>query len=305
MKYWLSHITRMSIPMALVLLVCASGMWVIDYIRMPELWGTILGSQLLTLVSGLLLCMTLYRAKISDNFSLLPAVLYVSAVGIFPYLREHWEPQLIAVILLLFLYATRDMTNSHEPNSLVMLMTILLCVTALWVPDAMWCILMLWLVVLLQGTFSLRTIMASLLGIILVGIYYAILLYYDIAEKWDYATLVDREWFGQSLPACITGTVGIMYAGFLGLASGAFIRSSYDLVSARMLLYHAVLTGLLSSPLIAFTATNQGIWVLMPLSLSATAGIYMLQRESESRGVSLIMYLTGAAALYLWIVLTL
>ena len=51
--------------MALLLLVCASGMWVIDYIRMPELWGTILGSQLLTLFSGLLLCMTLYRAKVS------------------------------------------------------------------------------------------------------------------------------------------------------------------------------------------------------------------------------------------------
>ena len=52
--------------MALLLLVCASGMWVIDYIRMPELWGTILGSQLLTLFSGLLLCMTLYRAKVSE-----------------------------------------------------------------------------------------------------------------------------------------------------------------------------------------------------------------------------------------------
>ena len=76
--------------MALLLLVCASGMWVIDYIRMPELWGTILGSQLLTLFSGLLLCMTLYRAKVSEDFSLLPAVLYVAAVGVLPNLREHW-----------------------------------------------------------------------------------------------------------------------------------------------------------------------------------------------------------------------
>ena len=92
--------------MALLLLVCASGMWVIDYIRMPELWGTILGSQLLTLFSGLLLCMTLYRAKVSEDFSLLPAVLYVAAVGVLPNLREHWEPQLIAAILLLFLHAT-------------------------------------------------------------------------------------------------------------------------------------------------------------------------------------------------------
>ena len=170
--------------MALLLLVCALGMWVIDYIRMPELWGTILGSQLLTLFSGLLLCMTLYRAKVSEDFSLLPAVLYVAAVGVLPNLREHWEPQLIAAILLIFLHATRNMTDNHEPNGMVMLMTILLCITALWVPDAIWCILMLWLVVLLQGTFTLRTIVASLLGIILVGIYYAILLYFDIADRW-------------------------------------------------------------------------------------------------------------------------
>lgn len=291
--------------MALLLLVCALGMWVIDYIRMPELWGTILGSQLLTLFSGLLLCMTLYRAKVSEDFSLLPAVLYVAAVGVLPNLREHWEPQLIAAILLLFLHATRDMTDNHEPNGMVMLMTILLCITALWVPDAIWCILMLWLVVLLQGTFTLRTIVASLLGIILVGIYYAILLYFDIADMWEYNELFEREWFGVSSPICITATVGVMYAGFLCVAGGAFRRSSYDLVSARMLLYHAVLTGLLSSPLIVFTTVNQDIWVLLPLSLSTTAGIYMLQHESESRGVSLLLYLIGAVALYMWIVLVL
>ena len=72
-----------------------------------------------------------------------------------------------------------------------------------------------------------------------------------------------------------------------------------------MLLYHAVLTGLLSSPLIVFTTANEGIWLLLPLSLSTTAGIYMLQHESESRGVSLILYLAGAVALYMWNVLTL
>ena len=116
---------------------------------------------------------------------------------------------------------------------------------------------------------------------ILVGIYYAIMLYFDIANMWDYNELFEREWFGFSSPICITATVGVMYAGFLCVTGGAFSRSSYDLVSARMLLYHAVLTGLLSSPLIVFTTVNQDIWVLLPLSLSATAGIYMLQHESE------------------------
>ena len=108
--------------MALLLLVCASGMWVIDYIRMPELWGTILGSQLLTLFSGLLLCMALYRAKVSEDFSLLPAVLYVAAVGVLPNLREHWEPQLIAAILLIFLQDHRKKIRQRRTTTATMTM---------------------------------------------------------------------------------------------------------------------------------------------------------------------------------------
>lgn len=305
MRYWLRHITQMPLPAALLLLVGALCMWLPDYIRMPELWLTTLIAQVFTLLNAVLLCMTLYRAKATAHFTLLPAVLYVLTVGVFPFLRVHWQPQLIVAILLFFLYATRDMTDTHEPNDLVFYITLLLCLAALVSPDAGWCIAFLWLVVLLQGAFTLRTILASVLAVALVGVYYWLAVYVGWIEMWDYTFLFDRQWIGYDQPAALSTTVIILMLAFLYASGGAFRRSSYDLVSTRMLLYHVVFIGLLSAPLILLTAAEHDIWALLPLALSATTCIYLLQKESESRGITLLIYIIGTIALYLWLVFSL
>ena len=280
-------------------------MWVVDYTRTPELWLTILSTQTLVLINAILLSMALYRAKATAHFSLLPAVLYILTVGVFPFLRVHWQPQLVVAILLFFLYATRDMTDTHEPNDLVFFVTLLLCLTALMSPDAVWCIAFLWLVVLLQGAFTLRTIFASLLAAALVCIYYVLVLYVGWAEMWDYTFLFDRQWIGYNQPVALFTTVIILMVGFLFASGAAFRRSSYDFVSTRMLLYHVVFIGLLSAPLILITATELDSWALLPLSLTATTCIYLLQKESESRGITLLVYIVGTITLYLWLVLSL
>lgn len=295
----------MSLQTALLLLVAALCMWIPDYVRTPGLWSAVLTTQLLAALNGILLCMVLYRAKATAHFSLLPAVLYVAATGILPLLRVHWQPQTVAAILLFFLYATRNMTDSHEPNDLVFFVTVMLCAAALFMPDALWCIGFLWVVVLLQGSFTLRTVCASVLGAALVIIYYVLAMYIGRAEPWDYSQLFARHWFGFELPMFETLAIGAMMAGFLTVAGGAFRRSSHDLVSTRMLLYHVVLLGLLSALLIMWTTAQPYCQVLLTLALSATAGIYLLQKESESRGITLSVYLIGAATLYLWLILTL
>lgn len=305
MRYFLRHITQMPLPAVLLLLVGALAMWVVDYTRTPELWLTILSTQTLVLINAILLSMTLYRAKATAHFSLLPAVLYILTVGVFPFLRVHWQPQLMVGILLFFLYATRDMTDTHEPNDLVFFVTLLLCLTALMSPDAVWCIAFLWLVVLLQGAFTLRTIFASLLAAALVGVYYVLALYIGWAEMWDYTFLFDRQWIGYNQPAALFTTVIILMVGFLFASGAAFRRSSYDFVSTRMLLYHVVFIGLLSAPLILITAAELDSWALLPLSLTATTCIYLLQKESESRGITLLVYIVGTITLYLWLVLSL
>lgn len=295
----------MPLPVAVTLLVAALCMWLPDYMRMPELWSSTMGAQSLVALNGILLCMVLYRAKATGHFSLLPALLYIAATGIIPYLRVQWQPQLIAGILLYFLYATRDMTDSHEPNDLVFFVTVLLSLAALLVPDALWCIVFLWIVVLLQGLFTMRTILASVLGVALVTIYYVLAMYMGWAEPFDFSLLIERHWFAHELPGSITTVMAVMLVAFIVVSVSAFQRSSYDLVSTRMLLYHALLIGLLSTPLIVLTPARPDEQVLLPLALSATTGIYLLQKESESRGVTLLLYLAVALAAYLWLLFTL
>lgn len=305
MKYFLRHITQMSLPAVIALLVASLCMWIPDYSRTPELWGSTLTTQVLVTLNSILLCMVLYRAKATGRSSLLPAVLYVLAAGVVPYLRVHWQPQLIVGVLLYFLYVTRDMSDTHEPNSLVFFVTLLLCLVSLLIADALWCIVFLWVVVLLQGAFTLRTVLSSLLAVALVAIYYALAIYVDRADVWDASLLLDRQWVGDTQPACLSIAEGVMTLAFLVVTGGAFVRSSYDLVSTRMLFYHIVLWGVLSAPLILFAPSEVGFCVMLPFVLSAVTGIFLQQKESESRGVTLLLYIIGAVSLYLWLVISL
>lgn len=305
MKYFLRHITQMSLPAVIALLVASLCMWIPDYSRTPELWGSTLTTQVLVTLNSILLCMVLYRAKATGRSSLLPAVLYVLAAGVVPYLRVHWQPQLIVGVLLYFLYVTRDMSDTHEPNSLVFFVTLLLCLVSLLIADALWCIVFLWVVVLLQGAFTLRTVLSSLLAVALVAIYYALAIYVDRADVWDASLLLDRQWVGDTQPACLSIAEGVMTLAFLVVTGGAFVRSSYDLVSTRMLFYHIVLWGVLSAPLILFAPSEVGFCVMLPFVLSAVTGIFLQQKESESRGVTLLLYIIGTVSLYLWLVISL
>lgn len=280
-------------------------MWVVDYVRTPDDWLIILLTQGLTIINASLLSMVIYRAKASSHFSLVPALLYVATIGIFPYLRVHWQPQLIVGILLFFLLTTRDMSDTSESNGVVFFTTLLLCLTSLLVPDALWCIFLIWIVVLLQGAFSLRTVFASLLAVLLVIVYYVLLMYVGCVDAWDPSVLLDRQWVGMRVPSALAVSVGLLMIGFLLVTGGAFARSTYDLVSTRMLLYHTVVWGLMSAPLVLFSASEQDSWVLTTIALSGTTGIFLLQKESEARGVTFLLYLIGATALYFWLVFSL
>ena len=280
-------------------------MWIVDYIRTPESWLSLLATQGLVVLNAGLLCATLYRAKATHHISLLPALLYILTVGIFPFLRVHWQPQLLAAVLLFFLLATREMSDTHEPNGLVFFVTIMLCLVTLVVPDAIWCLPLLWLVVLLQGAFTIRTILSSLIAVMLVAIYYVMAMYFAGVEAWDGSVLIHRQWFSHIMPVSMTVATYILIGSFLLVTGSAFRRSSYDLVSTRMLLYHVVFWGILSAPLILYAAAQTDIWVMLPLTLSAIMGIFLLQKESEARGITLLIYIVGALALYFWLLFSL
>lgn len=305
MKYFLRHITQMRPSVAVLLLMGALGFWVVDYVRTPDEWFSLLLTQCMVVLNAGILCSVLYRAKATLRFSLIPALLYITAIGIFPYLRAHWQPQLIAGILLFFLLSTRDMSDTHEQNGTIFFVTVLLCLATLLIPDALWCILFIWIVALIQGAFSLRTVFASLMAVALVAIYYTLAIYIGWADVWDLSVLLNRQWIGSRMPVSLSVTASVLMVAFLIVTGSAFRRSSYDLVSTRMLLYHSVMWGLMCMPLILFSSEEPSCWVLLSLSLSATTGVFLLQKESEARGITLLLYLIGALALYLWLLISL
>ena len=305
MRYFLRHIAHMPMSVAFLLLVCALGMWGVDYARLPEQGLTVLITQLLTLLNAGLLCSVLYRAKAAQHFSLVPALLYILTIAVFPYLRVHWHPQVLALLRLFFLFLTRDMSDDNEPNGILFFVTILLSITAAFAPDALWCIMYLWIVVLVLDCFSLRTVLASLLAVGLCAIYYFFAVYLGWIQLNDWSVLIQRTWFAQLLQPAVITVVFILLAGFLMVSGATFRRSSYDLVSTRMLLYHIVMLGLFATPLVLMAAPEPNFLALLVLSIAGTTGIFLLQIESESRGITLLLYGIVSVALYMWLLFTL
>lgn len=305
MRYFLRHIVHMRMPVAFLLLVCALGLWGVDYARMPEQWLTVLITQLLAVLNAGLLCSVLYRAKAAQHFSLVPAISYILTIAVLPYLRVHWQPQVLVLLVLFFLFLTRDMSEDNEPNGILFFVTLLLSITATFAPDALWCVVYLWIVVLVQGCFSPRTIIASLLAVGLCAIYYFLAVYYEWIQSNDWAVLINRSWFAQLQQPAIVTVVFVLMAGLLMVSGLAFRRSSYDLVSTRMLLYHIVMLGLFSMPLVLMAAPEPLCMALLALSFAGTTGIYLLQKESESRGITLLICIIGTVALYMWLTFSL
>ena len=305
MRYFLRHITKMHMPVAILLLVCALGMWVVDYIRMPEQWVMLLFTQIMSLMNALLLCSVLYRSKASAHYSLLPGVIYVVMVAVFPYMRLHGAPHFMALLLLFYLLITRDLSEDNESNGIPFFITLLLSLLAYFSPDALWCIIFLWVVVIVQGCFSLRTVIASLLAVALCAVYYQIAVYLGWLESVNWPELIHRQWLGNVYQPMVVIAVISLLAAFIYVVVAAFQRSSYDLVSTRMILYQVVLLGVLSAPLIILPPSRPDSLVLLPLSLAATTGIYLLQKESESRGITLLVYLAGAIVLYISLIVNL
>ena len=274
-------------------------MWVPDYLHTPELWLDLLLAQVLVTVNAVFLAILLYQAKASRSFTGLPIPLMILAVAVLPQMRYYWLLQLWVFVILLFLYLMRDASDSQPPNGYVCFISLALCVLALWTPDTLWCIVYLWLVMLLSSAFSLRTIMASAIAVGVFAFYYGIAYYLGWVGEWSFDALLNRSWFAQNIPAHEVVTLAAVLIGTFAIAFAAFRRSSYGFVSTRMLLYHSVLLYLVATPLIVYDHPEGGVMcAMMAVATPAITSIYLLQKESESRGITFLVYVLAAVGLY-------
>lgn len=275
-------------------------MWIPDYLCAQQLWVDLMITQIMVVVNAVFLAVLLYQAKASRSFTALPVPLTILTIAALPEMRFDWVWQLWIFTILLFLYLVQDVSDTQSPNGYIFFTSLILCVLSLWIPDASLTILYLWLVVLFYSAFSLRTIFASAIAVAVFAFYYAIAYYLGWTDEWSWIGLIERTWLGYSVSAQWMLTIVVALAGTLAIAFAAFRRSSYGFVSTRILLYHSAALYLVAIPFVLFPAADGGaMHAMLALAIPAITSIYLLQQESESRGITFLVYLLVAFALYM------
>lgn len=281
-------------------------------------------SLLTVLINALMVAVLLYSVKVNRYFSLLPAAIYilgVAAITQFFSFRNgeiaHLSPTspytligyAIVTTLLVFLWllsndtSTETTTHNTQDNAVlsryVFVTTIVLTILALVNKHAVWLIPLLWVAIIFTGGFSIRYILASVIGI-------AGVMFVCFAIK---TCLPDNS---QIFTSVVTDALSAPYVMFRPLTWSGFIiatfnlilivaalwRSSHNFVSTRIILYITAITFLAYIPLGLFLPSECFIQ-LLPFTLAVAGGIFFSQRQTEVRGgIAVVLLLALIACLF-------
>ena len=196
MKF-LSRITRMSLPVALVLSVVVLCGWIPSFFIAD--WRQVLPTLLLAVVNGALFWYLIVCARLTRDRDGLPLFIYLLSVTVFPVYHVCWQGQTAVVCMLLLLLLLRKAFREEEPTENAFVATLLLLGASLVLPDMVWLIPVVWIAYILLHSFGLRVWLATLIGAVVFAIYFLLVWHLGWIEN-AYSRIFERAWMFSVLP---------------------------------------------------------------------------------------------------------
>ncbi len=183
--------------MAILLSVGCIGFWVPDFIvpYLDVIWP-ILGTLLLTFLNAFFLVFLLYQRSITRKIDGISCVIYLFAISTIPILHTKWLLQLVILIFQVILWIITSCYRQEHAVEQAFLSSILLCITALFLPDILFLLPVIWLMFVALRAINIRVFLASIIGAIVV------LFYISLCSKLGWLHLVDITdiWLRDSTP---------------------------------------------------------------------------------------------------------
>lgn len=170
-------------------------MWLPDFLLPhPDISVyTVAGTAMLTIINSLLLMAITWRTNITRSRSSLPIILYLSLTSSITTLHTDWRSQLVVVAVQLTLLLTLSTYHREHAVEEAFLSTLLICTSALIMPDILCLIPIVWLLFIIQRALTIRTWLASLTGGAIVAIYATLLHYTGLIRIGTFSELTARQ----------------------------------------------------------------------------------------------------------------
>lgn len=296
MGHLLKHITKLALPIAALLLVGLGLLWIPSFREQQT--GSVLLTLSLTILAAAILQFFFHFSGMTRETDILPALLYVAAISVFPVLHNQWESQIAVCAILIIMhilfrgFREKDTTEDAFISSLVLLLASLL------VPDMIWLFPFIWIAYIILSAFNMRTMLATLIALGMFVLYLGIGLYFDKIDN-PFLSLLDRQFIFESADP----EEWIMQAVLMFMGCYFFIitviRVDRDSVRQQAVLTLFALFFAATIVMVLYPMTPMRSLPLMLVMLSGMATTFFRQTESVHRGVVFILYLSLLVVGYL------
>ena len=311
----------MSLPTAIILMVVAVAMWIPDFIAAADMGATacrwlylpvtidtetnailiVAVTLLLTLLNALLLMSLLYTAGATRERSLLPLVVYVfltSAITELHYLPSFQVALIFISLMLALLYKVYRQPFATEE---VFLATLLLLIGSMFAPDFLWLILFIWIGLVSERAMSMRSLLASLIAIVVVGSVVALIEMLTIGGiiGEPFANLINRSLITIDLSPLF---IGYALLALISIILVIYYFSTRTLLNVKHIVAYDLFVGLMIVVFIFTIWRGDNSLNLYPLGLFAFSALishYFLNNQSIARGVLFILYFVAQIAFFI------
>ena len=295
MKNAFMNIARPNMPVSILLLMGCLAMWLPDFL-MPTA-GT--GSLTISLPISYTFHFSIYL-QLAATLAITFYALFISAC---PAGRYALEAQLSVLLFTGILALTRTMFKDIWSVEQAYLATLLATVAAMFMPDMLWFIPVMWIAFMLERAFSLRVLLASLIGVCTVLVFWmAYLAWYHCFDLFADAL---TGMYRRTLPDLANDYSQPIYFLLL-LFCGSFGIISYysniyrESTSTRAIVAVTILCSFATVPLLAFPASNGlSVFPLLALWVSIHGAYLCLSGQTVSRSVWFLFMLTVNIAAWL------
>ncbi len=174
-------------------------MWIISFLCNPIPYPALIASCVLTGLNATLLMFLFQRAGLTNMLSFFVPSSYWVLCSAVPVLHGCWQGQVIVLGLQLIGFLLLRIDYQHAPLEEAFLVTLILCGLTLLLPEMLIGIPLMWLYLRRRYVASWRVFAASVVGIAVFALYYAMACY------WEWATIPTGDFFIRShLPIGLT-----------------------------------------------------------------------------------------------------
>ena len=278
----LPSISRIPLPIAIALSVLVLCGWIPDFIACDySSFATafpLYFTFALMLVNAYIVFFLTRATGVVRYRDLLPVFLYLITTTAFPAIHTRWQLQAAVALLMILVQILHRAYREEDTARDCFLATALALIASLFEPVAIVIVPLIWLAYIFLRAMHLRTILASLIAIVLFALYLALAMYIgDLDCPYRNLVLLPDLQAMLELPSNFSHAMGIA----LLVVYGLFVVLHYVLCIVATIRTNRDSAGQQSFLLLLYI-------FFLP---TATAVFFFRQNQSLARGITFILYL--------------